>query len=137
MIFSAISILQQEFEKRVKHGKLMLDSYNLLDLFFFFLNDWNNWHCFYFFVVILFAAAFFALDEYFNCSNSLSKWYLLFACAFIKFGHSIRDWNPEVVGKHQKIILLGNLTILCSFFTHFGFEWRTPFFILCQLLFFL
>ena len=67
----------------------MLGTYNLCDLFFFFLSDCNIWQCFLLFVVNLFAAALFVLDECFSYVTSLIKWCIPFAHTLIKLENNI------------------------------------------------
>ena len=90
----------KKIEKWTKYGQLMLRIYNLSDLLFFFLGDCNIWHCFLDFVIALYSTAIFVVDECFNCTTSLNKWFLPFGHTVINMGHDITD--PAAVGKPGK-----------------------------------
>ena len=84
----------------VYHESLKIDWRNMF--FFFFLSDCNIWHCFLYFVVILFSAALFVLIECFGCAYFLSIWYFLFTRTVIKLGHNITDRNFWSRSKYYK-----------------------------------
>ena len=49
----------------------MLSTYDLSELFYFFLSDGSIWHCLLYFMETLFAAGFFILVKCYNFFNSL------------------------------------------------------------------
>ena len=57
----------------------------------------------------------------YNCSHSLSKWYLLFERTFMKLRHSMTNWN--LVGKYLELInnLFGQRRHSTEFFNSFWF----------------